>query len=113
MIETFFKLINSRDLEKMKDFLHPNAKFYFPKAKPLIGRDRILLFFKILFHQYPELTFEIQRVIRNGDKVAVHWTNHGTNRNKGSYENEGVTILEMKNNKITFMSDFFKDTEKF
>jgi hypothetical protein len=29
------------------------------------------------------------------------------------YENEGVTILEMKGHRVSFISDFFKDTEKF
>ncbi len=35
------------------------------------------------------------------------------NRRKESYKNEGVTILEMEDDRIRFISDFFKDTEKF
>jgi hypothetical protein len=34
------------------------------------------------------------------------------NRRKEPYQNEGVTILEMQEGKISFISDFFKDTEK-
>jgi len=50
-------------------------------------------------------------VIQQDDKAAVHWTNQGMNRRKEPYQNEGVTILEMQDGKIRFISDFFKDTE--
>ena len=112
-IKTFFEVFNSRNLEKMKELLNEDAEFYFPKTQPLIGRERILKFFNILFRQYPELSFEIQRIIYEGDNAAVHWTNKGRSRRKEPYQNEGVTILEMKGNKISFISDFFKDTERF
>ena len=109
----FFDVVNSRDLEKMGDLLVPHCEFYFPKTRPLLGRERILRFFNILFRQYPELNFQIQRVIIQGQKAAIHWTNRGVNRRKEPYENEGVTILEMHGEKVQFISDFFKDTGKF
>jgi ketosteroid isomerase-like protein len=58
------------------------------------------------------LAFKVQRVIYQGDQAAVHWTNQGMNRRQEPYQNEGVTILEMRDNKISYISDFFKDTEK-
>ncbi len=109
----FFEVLNTRDLDKMGNLLDSKAEFYFPKTQPLIGKDRILKFFNILFRQYPELSFEIQRVISQGNKAAVHWTNRGISRRKQPYHNEGATILEFKDGKISFISDFFKDTEKF
>jgi ketosteroid isomerase-like protein len=112
-IVKFFEVFNSRDLDLMGDLLLPDAEFYFPKTQPLIGKDRILRFLSILFRQYPELVFEVQRVICQENKAAVHWTNHGHNRRKEPYHNEGVTILELQADKIKFISDFFKDTEKF
>jgi uncharacterized protein (TIGR02246 family) len=112
-IIVFFKALNTRDLEKMGNLLNSDAEFYFPKTQPLIGKDRILRFFNILFRQYPELSFEIQSVIHQGNKAAVHWTNRGISRRKEPYQNEGATILVFKGDKISFISDFFKDTEKF
>ena len=109
----FFEVFNSRDLDLMGELLLPDAEFYFPKTQPLIGKDRILRFLSILFRQYPELEFEVQRVIYQENKAAVHWTNRGHNRRKEPYHNEGVTILELRADKINFISDFFKDTEKF
>ena len=109
----FFDLVNSRELGQLDDLLTPDAAFYFPKTQPLLGKERILRFFNILFRQYPELSFEIQRVIIQGHQAAVHWTNRGTSRRGEPYDNEGVTILEIEGGKIHFISDFFKDTGKF
>ena len=109
----FFQVLNERDLVEADNLLASQAELFFPKTKPMVGKDRILKFLKIFFRQYPELIFTVERVIRQGDQAAVHWTNRGMNRRKDPYENEGVTILEMKNGKIVFISDFFKDTEKW
>ena len=113
MITDFFEHMNTRNLDQMGNLLHPDARFFFPKTQPLLGKDRIIRFFNVLFRQYPQLSFQIERTIRQGRKAAVHWTNQGVSRRKEPYQNEGVTILEIEAGKITFMSDFFKDTEKF
>jgi ketosteroid isomerase-like protein len=109
----FFEKINRRSLDQMKDSLNEDARLFFPKAKPFLGRDRITRFFEILFRQYSELQFEVQRVITEENRVAVHWTNQGITKKKEPYENEGVTLFEFEGGKIAFISDFFKNTEKF
>ena len=113
ILTKFFDSMNRRNLEEMGHLLTEKTIFYFPKTQPLLGKERILKFFKILFRQYPELTFDIQRIIVQENQAAIHWTNKGHNRKSQHYENEGVTLLEMGEAKIQFMSDFFKDTEKF
>ncbi len=113
LFKTFFDVFNQRNTQKLAALLKPEAEFYFPKTQPLIGRDRIVKFLNLLFRQYPELVFEVQRVIQQDDEAAVHWTNKGISRRKEPYQNEGVTIFEIKDGKICFISDFFKDTEKF
>ena len=109
----FFQILNERDLDGAENLLDSRTEFFFPKSQPIIGKDRILKFLKIFFRQYPELSFHVEKVILQGDHAAVHWTNRGINRRREPYENEGVTILEMEDGKIKFISDFFKDTEKW
>ena len=109
----FFDLVNKRDLKRLEEVLTEGAEFYFPKTRPLQGRNQITRFFTILFRQYPELEFRIHRKIFQGSMAAVHWTNRGVNRRGEIYENEGATIIEMEGDKISFISDFFKDTAKF
>jgi len=112
LIHEFFEMLNHRDTKEMEDLVGPDTEFYFPKTQPLIGKQRIMKFLNLLFRQYPVLEFKIQRVIQQDDQAAVHWINQGMNRRKKPYRNEGVTILEMQEGKIKFISDFFKDTEK-
>jgi len=109
----FFQILNERDLEEADILLDPRAEFYFPKTSPIIGKERIIKFLKIFFRSYPELIFTVIRVIHKGDHAAVHWTDRGVNRKKEPYENEGVTLLELKEGKIVMISDFFKNTEKW
>ena len=113
ILDRFFDSVNKRDLERMGDLFTEETEFFFPKTQPLVGKERILRFFKILFRHYPELSFQIQRTIIEGQRAAVHWTNSGVNRKGESYENEGVTVFKEEGGRIAFMSDFFKDTEKF
>ena len=112
-IKKFFEVFNQRNLDKMDDLFNTDAEFYFPKTQPLIGKNRILKFLNILFRQDPQLHFDIQRIIIEDHRAAIHWTNIGKTRRNEPYENEGVTIMELKDEKIIFISDFFKDTEKF
>ena len=98
----FFKAVNEQNLNAMQVLFNEKTEFYFPKTQPLI-----------LFRQYPELSFTTLTTIVEGVKAAVHWKNKGVNRRGEPYENEGVTIFEEKDGVIRFMSDFFKDTEKF
>ncbi len=113
IVRRFFEAVNSRDIDKMGRYLQHDAQFYFPKTQPLLGRERVLRFFKVLFRQYPRLAFRIERIIACGGAAAVHWTNQGHDRRGVPYENEGVTIMEIEDGGIRYMSDFFKNTEKF
>ena len=109
----FFDLINGREWDALEKFLAEDAEFHFPKTKPLLNKGRILKFMALLWKMVPELHFNVQRTIIQGNVAAVHWTNHGRDRKNPSYTNEGVTILEYKDDKITYISDFFKNTENF
>ena len=112
-VSEFFQFFSSQNLEQMGRFLTDDARLLFPKTQPLIGKDRILKFFQILFRQYPHLTFTVEDIIAQQDKVAVHWTNKGATRKNEPYENEGVTLFFFENGRVYLMSDFFKDTGKF
>ncbi|MDA8308104.1 MAG: nuclear transport factor 2 family protein [Deltaproteobacteria bacterium] len=109
----FFEFFSTQNLEPMANFLKEDARLLFPKTQPLIGKERILKFLRILFRQYPELIFTVEDTIAQGDKVAVHWRNRGINRQQEPYENEGVTLFFFEDGLICLMSDFFKDTGKF
>jgi steroid delta-isomerase-like uncharacterized protein len=113
LIAGFFRAVNEHNTGEMSDLFSEDTEFNFPKTQPLIGKEMVLRFFKILFRQYPELFFNVERTIIEGNQAAVHWTNRGKSRKGDPYENEGVTIFEENDGRIIYMSDFFKDTGKF
>jgi len=112
-IEEFFRLFNARDLEGLGDLLAEDAVFRFPKTDDLEGRERILRFLKLLFRRFPELEFTVKGIMSEGDAATAHWTNRGADRKGEPYENEGVTWVKWRDGDIVFISDFFKDTERF
>lgn len=109
----FFEFVSSKNLEKMEEFLSPDAGLLFPKTQPLLGREKILKFFQVLFRRYPELKFTVEDTIVQDNRAAVHWKNRGVTRKNEPYENEGMTLFVFKDGLVSHMSDFFKDTEKF
>ncbi len=112
-VTQFFEYLSTQSLGQMANFLKEDARLFFPKTQPLIGKERILKFFQILFRRYPELTFTVEHTIAQQDKVAAHWTNRGINKKNEPYENEGVTLFFFEEGLVSLMSDFFKDTGKF
>ena len=112
-VKSFFEFVSAQNLRQMGIFLKADARLYFPKTQPLIGKERILKFFQVLFRQYPELRFTVEDTIVQQHKVAAHWTNRGITRKNEPYENEGVTLFFFEDGLVTLMSDFFKDTGKF
>lgn len=112
-VSRFFEFLSAQSIEQMGAFLRDDAKLFFPKTQPLIGKERILKFFQVLFRQYPELSFTVEHAIAQGNKVAAHWTNKGITRKCEPYENEGGTLFFFEDGLVFFMSDFFKDTGKF
>jgi ketosteroid isomerase-like protein len=96
-VTQFFEFLSTQSLGQMANFLKEDARLLFPKTQPLIGKERILKFFQILFRQYPELTFTVEHIIAQHDKGAAHWRNKGITREKELYENEGVTLFGVMN----------------
>jgi ketosteroid isomerase-like protein len=108
-----FEAMNARDLDPLADAMHEDAEFHFPGAEPLRGPKAIARFLKILLRRFPDLEFETGRIIAEGDRAAVEWTNAGRDRAGEAYRNAGVTVLELRAGKIAYMSDTFKDTAAF
>jgi len=109
----FFEYVNGRDLVALEMDLDPGCVFRFPKTQDLVGPERILKFFRLLFRQFPELSFEVRNVLVEGHRAAVHWTNRGRRRSGEDYRNEGVTWMEWREGRLHPISGFFKDTDLF
>lgn len=113
IILDFYDALSRHDMHALERAMWEDARLLFPKTQPLDGRDKVLKFFKVLFRQYPELTFHVQGTIIQDNSAAVHWTNRGRTRKDESYSNEGVTLIQFQDGRVRFLNDFFKNTEVF
>ena len=59
---------------------------------------------------FPELEFNITEVITQTERACVVWTNRGKDIQGNPYANAGVTLFHFRDGKISFISDYFKDT---
>lgn len=102
--------MNNRDFSDIEGLLDENVCFDFPGVKRSEGIRKTRILLSALLKKYPELVFSVQDVIIDEDKGCVVWTNKGTDVNNSPYENSGITLLYFKAGKISFISDYFKDT---
>lgn len=110
LAQLIFSAMNARNLSRLEQYLAENAVFDFPGAGRMEGARRILLFFKILFRKYTYLTFTLDDIMVDNDRVCVVWRNAGESSTGVPYTNRGVTVVHILNNKIIYISDYFKDT---
>ncbi|KPJ74128.1 hypothetical protein AMJ52_01835 [candidate division TA06 bacterium DG_78] len=110
LVKEFFRLLNKKELENLTAFLSPAVIFYFPGTKSLSGPHKVIQLFKAIFRKYPDLTFRIKDIIVEENRLAVSWTNSGTDVNGDPYQNEGVTLFRIEQGYVTYISDYFKNT---
>lgn len=105
-----FSAMNSRDFSDVEPFMSDTMEFDFPGAGCISGKRRVLLFLNALLRKYPELIFSVSEIIIDDQRACAVWSNKGKDINKNHYENRGVTYIRFENDKIVFLSDYFKDT---
>ncbi len=110
MAQSIFDAMNTRDFSKFENFITEDVAFDFPGAGRIEGYKRVIIFLKALLRKYPELIFTVSEIISDNQRACTVWTNKGKDINGNPYSNSGITLLYFTGNKITFISDYFKDT---
>jgi ketosteroid isomerase-like protein len=107
-----FACMNKKDFESLKPVLSDSIVFDFPGLQPVEGPRKVLVFLNALMRKYKGLTFKISDIIidEKENKACVVWTNFGEHLSGGDYQNSGITLIEFREDKIDFLSDYFKDT---
>jgi ketosteroid isomerase-like protein len=109
-VHNFFELLNQKDFDSLMELLSPGVVFHFPGTVPLRGPKKATQLMRIVCRKYPDLTFKIEDIIVQDNKIAVIWENSGKDTKDKLYLNQGVTIMEIEKGKVCYLSDFFKDT---
>jgi len=105
-----FDAMNKRDFSGMQNNIAENLVFNFPGSGQIEGAKRVILFLNVLLRKYSTLTFTVSEIFSEGDRACAIWTNTGEYKDGKPYSNSGITIFQFVDGKISYMSDYFKDT---
>lgn len=105
-----FNSMNNRDFSDIESLLDENVCFDFPGVKRTEGIRTTRILLSALLRKYRDLVFSVHEILLDKDRACVVWTNKGIDNKNHPYENSGITLLYFKAGKISFLSDYFKDT---
>ncbi len=110
LITALFKSMNTRDFTDIENQVTENVVFDFPGAGRIEGAKRMFIFLKALLRKYKTLHFNVNEVLIGNRAACAVWTNKGEHIEGHDYANSGVTLFHFRGDKISFLSDYFKDT---
>jgi ketosteroid isomerase-like protein len=110
LTRTLFHAMNTRDYDLFEQITAEEVAFDFPGVGRVEGRRRTLLVIKSILRKFPRLHFNISEVIAREDRSCAVWNNTGESSTGTPYTNSGMTLVHITQGKISFISDYFKDT---
>lgn len=105
-----FTGMNTRNMALIEEVISDDVVFNFPGTEQIEGAKKFVLFIRILLRKYKTLEFTINEMIFDNQSACLIWTNKGETLSGEDYKNSGVTLFHFKDEKICFLSDYFKDT---
>lgn len=106
--------LNKHTNEANRSLLSDDTKTEVPGEQKPLNRDQTLEYNQRFISAFPDLHFDLREVIAQGDQVAIHWVASGTHTapltlptggslppSRRKVTVPGVTISEIRNNKIT------------
>ena len=111
----FMKDLNSKNIEKIVKWFETDSTVWIPPAGPVKTQRKIGVYFRAIFQKYKDLNWEVLEVFDvTESRFFIISKSKGIFRNDASYVNHLVTDIRFDDNeKIIFLSDFFKDTSCF
>ena len=78
LIRRVFELANQRELDAAFELYAEDYIYHGPGDQEVRGRDGIRGLWEVFLKAFPDLTFTIDDVVTQGDKLALRWTVRGT-----------------------------------
>lgn len=114
--------LNSRELEKFLKDWRDDAAFIYPGSTSVsgehIGKKSIRKWWMTFYEQFPESYFTVKGIyIRNimsllpSNQMAIEWEVDVKNKTAESFHNHGVSLVTIRNSKITRFEDYIFDLE--
>ncbi len=116
------KIWNEKDVNSIAAFVHPEYTIHIDTGDPWEGKtlnhEEFETRLNYSFNSFPDIHFEIQQVIADGEYVAITWIMTGTNLGSigdfpptnQSINTAGHTIYQFNNGKVCGHSQVFDRT---
>lgn len=116
------KIWNEKHIKSIAEFVHPEYKIHIDTGDSWEGKtlnhDEFETRLNYSFNSFPDLYFDIQTAISDGDYVAITWIMTGTNLGKigdlpptnKPIKTDGATIYQFNNGKVCGHSQVFDRT---
>jgi len=101
---TWVGALNSRRIESIVSIMDTHATLNDPTLKGPIAVALLPGFWSNMWRLFPDLTFRAQRVVAEGERVAIEWHATGTGGNGKPLNFDGVYVLEVHDGHITYDS---------
>jgi steroid delta-isomerase-like uncharacterized protein len=121
VVRQTFAALDSRDIERFRALVHPEAEDRFLAVGTFTGREAIVAFFREMFAAVPDARLEVRRVVASGDVAAVEWTMRGTFSGGAfqgiqptgkSVEIDGVDVIEVRDG-LQYRNSIYYDGASF
>ena len=111
--ERFFGHLSAGRLDEAASIFAEDGVFKFPHFPPMKGRRAIRRLFGMINARFESLRWTVQWEALAAEKVVVcRWNVAGKFRTGKSYDNEGVTVLELgEGGEVRSAMDFFHSTD--
>lgn len=105
----FSDLLDGHDLDLLSELYTEDCALYGMSGPEAIDRDEYGAFLEMYFEAFPDLSFEIEEMISDDDRVSVRWTSHGTHEGDlmdipatgTAVTVTGISFIHIEDGKIT------------
>jgi hypothetical protein len=120
MVKRFVDEVNNqRNYANVDEFIHEDVAIRFNDTPPLVGMNAYQTQMEVFQKAFPDLQFTTLLVLAEDEHVVSHWKVEGTNQNSFAgipatnkkVELQGLTLLQMKEEKIASLQISFNEAE--
>src|SRR3712207_6722197 len=122
VMTAYFEALTRHDLDAIAAAWAPDGHLHVAGQADATGPDAVRAYWAELFGACPDLRFEVDDLIAEGDAVAVRWSARGTHAGPGSYQGieptyarldlEGLDLFRLRDGLIV-REDAYSDGTTF
>jgi ketosteroid isomerase-like protein len=100
VVTAALEALRARDWETFAHYLHPDVVHRTPGVpEPIFGREAFVMLSRQAVARTPDVTFEVERLVAEGDTVVVigEWTYTGP---AGKVRQPSVSVIDVRDGQI-------------